>query len=69
MTTAKKIVCATAIYAAISLVTFGAVSSAAKPECDSRAYDPMKCRVMTAVPAAIFWPFTFAFAAGNMIAQ
>ncbi len=69
MTTSQKSVGAIAAYAIAAIVTFGAVSAGAKAECDSRAYDALKCRAQTALPAAIFWPFTIAYVAGDFAVQ
>lgn len=56
-----------ATYAAMAVVTFGVMSASVKPECAERAYDPMKCRVSTGIPAAIFWPFAVSYLVADSI--
>lgn len=54
-------------YWLIAFVAFGIVSATQKDVCERRAYDPPKCRVMSAVPAAAFWPLAISYVVGDLL--
>ena len=49
-------------YTLCAVLTFGVAAATQKEDCELRARDPVKCRVVVAFPAAIFWPFAWSYA-------